>query len=670
MIKIRFAIIFCLAFLVNNASSIAKAHTVSPRYNNWYWYETSLPLDFSSGQIVTPICDGKYDAVARELNRETILGPVNFYRINAGLAKLPMENFRTSFGQYGVHSREETRLRDAQRLLDQPQLHLSKDAIKDYLQTLNLSTSTGPALDWWLRVESFELEQDPYNNCNNNYFRHRGSKKYKNKICIQHKNIAQTAKKNTAYDWLMTNHQIQRARADWYSVGHLQMDEINPIFRHIDQMAISRPGINIWMAQYQHHKLFEHQLPTEINSRVTKALNKVISCEASPADYGILAMGDLGLPREYLPRVLAENRTRRDIHRLTLDSVRRGKGLDIDYNKNLLALVENLEMKDWAIGFLLLSSPDIETARLYAEQSGVHRSLYFGLPPLNMPENLPSMRMAHALTEGQYEFGLSLAPAAIAERRTVLEYELAKAKLYFERQINSRYKGYIQRAKVDLQRAESRLNRLLVLEDSVRGLPANIQLTLKVLVSQSSHNVNSHHRGIYQEQADGRFLDIFLRRRLFPATSYYHQRHKLRGFRIIPNAHHQGKYNSNSHAFDLPPLRKNDGTPENGLAALIDWNKLERISSEDQLLRSIARHLFMWLDTASAEQHAKYADLMAPALYDLIRICRHEDAGDINGAPVQQRAFERLHKYYPNSDEANSTPYWWASRARHGNHDL
>ncbi len=610
-------------FAVGFISANAEAHRVS-HYHNYY---SQWPIDSWENQTVTPFCGGKYEIVAKELNRDNSMGAVNLYRLKAGLPFLQYNGIDRRQRVYGASTNRETRLRDAQLLLERRQNHLSVEAERDYLQSLEYVTAAGRRFDWWLTPEALEVAEGQTN-------------------------AAMIARSSTGFDWLMTDHQMQSVRLFWNNTGVIRQDETDAIFDHIDGRAIERPGINIWMAHYQHHKaLFpetERTLPTEISERAQAAVSDILTCQASPADYGIIAKGDLGLPHDYLPRVLADKRARRDIHKLTVDALTNGNGLDLNYPNEVLRLSDRLEHKHWAEGFLLLSAPDLQTAHQYAEGQS-HHNLFFSLPARDIPENYKSMALSHALTEGEFTYGLTLIDDVLQQKRDVLEMEVQKAQTRFDRsQDRSAY--YLNHVKAVLDRAKTKLEAFNTLNPSTPGsngvqLPAEMQLALTALFAGTSHNINPHHRDVFPVQSDERFLNTYLQRRLFPGARFYAQ----------------------SRAKSLQSLRKNDGTFEIGFAALVDWEKLEGLQDEKRLTRTIALTVFDWLDQATPAQRRQHADLLSQALYDIIRMCRHEDAGELGGAPIQKRAFERLHKYYGNSDQARRTKYWWASRGRHGN---
>ena len=57
----------------------------------------------------------------------------------------------------------------------------------------------------------------------------------------------------------------------------------------------------------------------------------------------------------------------------------------------------------------------------------------------------------------------------------------------------------------------------------------------------------------------------------------------------------------------------------------------------------------------SAQEKAE----MAEALARVVRMNRYNDGGILDGKPVSQRAFWLLHRYYPDSEAAKSTRYWY-----------
>ena len=655
MRRIKSAILGAI-FTVAGAE-LAAAHTVSSRYN---WHQHRPAVDpYKGRQTVTTFCDGKYEDIARELNRPAdanILSSVNLYRSKSRLPPLKPDDFHATSYNYGYYTNRETRAVDALKLLDKGQTHLSVNAQLDYLNVLNLMPDISGV-------------------------------------------ILQQVKSNSAFDWLITDHQMNEAYAIWHRAGIINPDELKTAFSHIDKQATIRPGINIWMTQYQHHRVFDHTVPDDITARISGGVTDIISCQASPSDYGIIALSDLGrdagLPRAYLPRRLAENRTRQDIRTLTYEAMTDGEGLDVSYHAELSRIADQLEDKTWANRFLFLSAPDLNTAQsLIAKKDNHHNNLLFGLPTEHIPNSYPFLKSAHALTDEKWEMGLQAAPKALAKTVIDLKKELNNTKDRHER--NKRHYSESSRYRIRIlaesqkyvDQAESNYNFADNLDLETPELPANLKLTFYALFSGASHNIDPHHRDISDPQSVERFLDIYLRRQLFPATRYgTNSRWRYRSYQRLSEKHYNGghfrdsvdfklnpleeeEYYKESLAFKLNPMRKNDGTAEVGYAALVDWDKLSRIKDEDRLIRTMAINLFVWLEDASPEDRAKYAHLFAPALAKIIRICRHEEAGKYKGAPLQKVVFERLHKYYPASDAAKRTPYWWPSRPVHGNLDL
>lgn len=657
----------------------AEAHSVPSRHRGSHWEVPDLRLELTSGQIVIPFCNGKYEDVAAELNRENLLGQINLYRINAGLPKLQTKTHERFYRGYGRHTRKDTRLRDAKLLLERAQTHLSPGAERDYIRALDLSTSSGPVFDWWLRADQIE---ESTVGCVTQLNGGRGLEV----LCNAQREHAEIIKTSAAYEWLMTDHQMQRAETSWMGFGYFHKDQMENIFDHIDKQVSLRPSLNIWMTQYEHHKLFDHDLPVDVTRIANETVSNILTCQASAAEYGIIALGDLGLPHSYLPRVLAERRAQRDIHTLTYKAITQGSGLDLAYHMQLRAMTERLERKIWASSLLFLSAPDLnsayalyEEAKSFEENSSYHsyqwqhgyraiERLFFALKTEDIPVGFKRLQLAHALSEGKIEIGSRIAPDVRAQAQAELEKE--KADL---RKIIDSYKGgntaYLNQLNFALKKLERRgaVNHIGAIQSA--DISAEIKLTLTAIFSNASQNIDMHHRDIYSEQSNERFFDIFLRKQLFPASLYPYFTGRSRSYYSIPETYLNGEH-TDSLAFDIPSLRKNDGTPEVGFAALVDWEKLESIGDEKRLTRTLALNIFNWVDQSSSEARKKNAHLIAPALYDIIRICRHEDAGNYQGAPLQQRAFERLHTFYGHTDSAKNTPYWWPSRPQHGNAPL
>ncbi len=612
-------------------SETAEAHRV--RDGRRYWVP---PQEMKDTPIVTPFCDGKYDMVARNLNRQDIVGRINLYRENSGLPPLQLtEQYRTRGGG-GNYTRAETRLRDAQLLLDRRQTHLSLAAEADYVNTLNKATWTGSDLDWWLKTERpYEIEQ------------------------------AKRVRSHSGFDWLMTDHQLRLAESEWRMRGSRKTESLKKIYAHVDKQATIRPGINIWMGQYQFHKALNHDLPPEIASRAQQGVAEVMTCQASPAQYAILAKGDLGLPMDYLPKTLAARRNFRDIQFLAVKAMTTGNGLDASFRTELDQLAQQFgvrENNELVSVLKLLSAPDLDAALSEVPEGDRKGLLLFALPADQMPDYEPAMAMGHALTEGEIALGLRIAPRLRDAKLAEMEKEIAEFQKRIER--NKSSGSYVRHLRQQMTRIETRYKAYKNRDVLDTDLPDIMKVTLSALWGQARHNHDAHHRDVYKEQTSEAFLNIYLRRRLFPGT-HFHPWH-WRSYNTVSQKYLDGKNHPNSVAFKMQSLRKNDGTPEQGFAALVDWDKLPALGDEKRLTRTIALNVINWLDQATPKERTRHADLMSQALYDIIRMSRHENPGDFKGAPVQKRAFERLHKYYGETQAAKTTKYWWASRKRHG----
>jgi len=660
-----------MAFL---SGSPAEAHNIASKFRNWS--PPGVSVDISTGHTVAPFCGGKYEEVASRLHGGVFGDSVWFYRFNSGLPEL-----RSAGGglRYGAHTRRETRLRDALLLMERSQTHLSPSAVGDYMMTLNVNLHGGASLDWWLSAETGDDIDDlegctlwyDYNLSGNScraYYRQTPSA------------AAAVARKNTAFDWLMTSHQMHQAFTQWRGKAQMRKAEIENIFDHVDKQSQLRPGVNIWMTHYRHHKLFERALPQEIAARASDAVNDIVTCQASPAEYGIIALGDLGLPREFLPKGLAEARTQGDIHMLTYKAVTEGKGLDGAYRARLLEHVELLDTKTWAAGFLFLSAPDLEAAleaersipkpKYYNNHLFIHTALprrlepfLFSVPTEHIPDEYSGMKFSHALSEGKLDIANIAALEVYAEAKQSIESELAKAKQKLNRYRNRKF-PYNQNLKTEISTLEQRLEVYNDFEIQNSDLPDRVKLTLIALLTKASYNIHRHHRDLSPGQSRADFLDAYLQVTLFPAWV-----RPDTGYRWTQPPSYFGLsdqyFSFYGKLISIPSLRKNDGTTEVGFAALVDWEKLESFGDEKRLTRTIAINIFEWIDSASPETRKANAHLIAPALYDIIRMCRHEDAGKYKGAFVQQRAFERLHKYYGQTESAKNTPYWWTSKHKH-----
>ena len=664
--------------LAGQTASAHSGHSHEKIQNHTHEQSEAKP---TSSETVLPFCDGKYDSVAKELNRINLLGDVNFYRLNAGLSKLKLDRFRSTRYGYGYYTNAPTRRADALMLLDREQSHLGPKTQEDFVKVLSKVLGSGLGVEADLRFEDFNEGKNRIE-CNRTGIRYlsRWQRIEDTGFCNFNETAVNDLRSNTAFDWLVSGQQTVAASTLWTYSGVKHGDKTKAVLAHIDSQALKRPGVNIWMALYGHHKVLEHDVPAEITSRAQRVVTDVFNCDASPTDYAIVAAGDLGLPRQYLPKILSEQRVQRDIHELTYTAMTDGTGLDASYRAALQGLKDELSNKHWANGYMLLSAPDYNLATelgeiepFYIPEYGVsnrHKNILFGLPARHMPEQYPMLKMAHALSEEEFAIGLEAVPSAVetllAEVKQKLDRERKTLESYGG---NERYFRYTEQLKSNIENLTEDYERFNTLDLETSGLTDEMKLTLYTILTGASHNIDTHHRGIYAVQSDEVFLDTYLRRVLFPNTNQ-HFNWRYRSYWTLTKARLDEIKKTGHLAFNMNSLRKNDGTPEIGYAALVDWEKLERIGGEDQLLRKLALNTFAWLDTANAEQRARHADVFAPALYRLIRDGRHEVTQDYKGKPIQQQAFERLHKYYGNTESAKTTRYWWPSRQAHGNHEL
>jgi len=297
---------------------------------------------------------------------------------------------------------------------------------------------------------------------------------------------------------------------------------------------------------------------------------------------------------------------------------------------------------------LFLSAPDIASAidlyqdslsqeenqptRFYRGYYGYSstgiKGLIFGLPTESIPHTL--MKFGHALSENNLSLVASLEEETFSTALFIQRGKLADLQKHLE-QIQQYKKSdpQIESAQRILNSEKAKITQLEALKKS--DLPIQVRATLLAILAEVSHNDDKHNRrhpkNIYPEQSGSEFLDVYLRHKLFPGISFSP---RVRGY--PPHKHPRlylagSSYSSEVHA--LPSLRKNDGTPEVGLAALIDWQKLD-----------------------------------AFALYAIIRMARFEDAGTYKEAPVQKHIYEYLQKYYGHTTYAENTTHWWLSSPR------
>lgn len=102
-------------------------------------------------------------------------------------------------------------------------------------------------------------------------------------------------------------------------------------------------------------------------------------------------------------------------------------------------------------------------------------------------------------------------------------------------------------------------------------------------------------------------------------------------------------------------------------AGLIAWDEISRLGPRNGLSRQIGLILTAWADDGAGDRlrlaFAPKAE-MAAALQAVVRLYRRNDMGEIGGEPLGRRAFELLHRNFPQTEAARSTPYWHACTDR------
>lgn len=102
-----------------------------------------------------------------------------------------------------------------------------------------------------------------------------------------------------------------------------------------------------------------------------------------------------------------------------------------------------------------------------------------------------------------------------------------------------------------------------------------------------------------------------------------------------------------------------------GIAKLAAFDEIALLQGDRRLIRQVSLTLLRWADAASdtwLKNLLSNRDLVAEALHRVVMLNRYDSGGDIDGVPLGKRAFKLLHKRFPKSEWAMKTPHWYNGR--------
>lgn len=634
-------------------------------------------LACASNAKAETFCEGKYNQKANSLKSFNAINPYsggNFfhsynndlratiaaYRAMKGLPRLANEAAPENYDFRYIHNNRRTagtgqelstykRAHDGLKLMTQARPKMHAGQMSDAIIDLDLLSSRGPADDWWLRAEEFEVLE-------------RGRppiyaapkpEEFLTHLTRAQKHIARIASENEAMDWMQSALILSTERYPWRHNGKIPSKEMENLLRHIESRALESEDLNPWYALLAHHQFYGREIPAEILRRADAAKGKLVNCNLNKAEYAVLTAGPFDTSENGKPQksfALAEAKF------LTVKAATSGAGLDISYHYDVKALAEAANDKRQFALPLMLSAPSMNEVKEAIKLSpAVSRPLLL-LPSRDLSQISPATAFTHYLSFDK----------------------TTEASLLLNEWLD--------------EKAENRI----ALTDILRsGVSEKIQQTLVTLrmpclshfVSEFCRvaNTRSHiHRNIGPDRRDGAFVRRELAEWLYPSFEAY--RHHQRYFRQYDTESYWGERRAYERFRDRPPTNSKyrgqaavlergpvpDIFPSEsfpvtqGLAALADPLKIAALAHDKNLVRALSLNIIDWVETSTDSEKASHASLMSEGLYRIIRENRHQGGGEIDGIPLQQEAYQLLHAHFETSVEAKKTPYWWTSRGPHG----
>ena len=622
-------------------------------------------------------CAGRYNAAVNSLKSFNAINPYsggNFfhsyntdlkntiaaYRAMKGLPPLANEaapknyDFRYIYNNRRAAGAEQElstyeRAHDGLKLMTHriPKMHAGQ--MSDAIIDLDLLTSRGPADDWWLRAEDFKVLERAGPPANTRVKR----EDVRTHLTRAQKHIARIASENEAMDWMQSSLILSTERYPWRHNGQVPSKEIESLLRHIEIRALQSVELNPWYALLAHHRFYGRQIPNEILERVEAAKGELFHCNLNEAAYAVLTAGPFD--------VSSDGKTQKsfaleEAKLLTVKAATSAAGLDISYHYDVKALSDIASDKRLFALPLMLSAPSLNEVKDAIKLS----------PTVSRP-----------LLTLQTDYLSQVSPATAFTHSLSFD-KTTEASLLLNDWLNEDTANSIDFNDILRSGASEKIQQTLV----TLRMPC-----LSHFISEFCRAANSKkhvHRNIGQDRHDGAFLKRELAEWLYPSfeaykshqryfrqydiESYWGERRAYERFRDRPdaNAGHRGRASVLERG-PVPEVFSSAGFPiTQGLAALADPAKVVTLAGEKNLVRVLSLNIIGWVEMATDAEKVQNGDLMAEGLYRIIRENRHQGGGDIDGIPLQQKAYQLLHTHFKNTEEAKETPYWWASRAEHG----
>lgn len=609
----------------------------------------------------TQHCEGKYTQAADAIDaahdlygtlysggndfsrrHDNLRGTINLYRAMQGFAPLDNSYDRPS------HEIKPTapNLTKALRLMTWPDPEMSAGDIRQYIILLDIFTSSGPADDWWLRVDDFKSA--PNNRRGRRYYYYAYSEEDielgTTHVTGAQRIVADFVRRHDELDWLQSAFILSNYDQPWIAAdGRETPQDLANLFDHIEQKTLGGDHNRAWLSLLSLHKFYSREVPPSLSEIQNKIASDIENCTASPEHYAALIAGNYAVPDAAMPPKHLDLNLQLQARKIAIESHKvaiNGAFLDGSFYAKISALKDRAHQKEKFALPLIFSAPNLTALEEAAQLKSRVTRPFLILSGRDLENISPGAAFTRHLTTNR-----------MADAKRVFETSFAKHAL-------------MQTVQAEILESD---------------LPDNIQMTMVALkmkeLSHSTFNYGEHvHRDINPNYKSGDFLQEEFSSWLYPngARYYfnhsgaYYLQHHLGSERYYPLKNRRRSQvrrrvrpliNSKSrYASDVPKVTAAIADPEipsTGLLALADWDEFTAITDERRLTRALSLNVINWVRTAPAHP------LMAEALHRVVRLNKHESGGALDGQPVDKLAFELLHQKFPNSEWAKKTPYWW-----------
>ncbi len=635
---------FVFLFLLLGLSLCQTIHAQSPKQN-------------------TVVCDNKYRLVTEtisyaELHYGTLYsGGIHFAEIdNVGhtidvyrrLSGLDLAygkrfgfNYYQDFSFPAFVNQEpevlETQIKTALTTMTAPKVNqmINREATA---RALDIATTSHPAIDWWLRVDDFELA-DPRNDEIPYYFR-----RDNRKISPLQITVSKLARTHPELDWLQAALAISTVPYPWdIKPGDTPSPELANVMRHISRQALNAENPLPWIAVLELNLAYDYALPARLKAKLAELETRIQACEASPAEYGALLANHVPLPPNRLEPGARNRQYRYEMKRYL---VARNMKFDSEFFDHAMTLSEDMNVAPSLFGGTLLSASTQQ--ELDSFMTSRHRRW-----PLSVLSRVKSDYLAKHYPGAAFTRMFSL--GRLEDARKILDTNLDK---------NPKLKADLN----DIMTADIDENLRLAL----------IILRQKCLTHQlynfcDMDRFNQHtHRDLNTFKPAENFLIDTLYCQDEPLIGYrgygrqvaaISERYVRRGLSAGPAVTRM------RHGQDCIIGRTSDVLGDHvptgsrfPLEALFDTEETDALTGEKRLTRTLSLAV---IAAARDKSRSKSSDpFLAEALHRVVWMNKHEDGGDIEDIPVGQRAFKILHVLFSESEWAEKTPYWWPPRRR------